>query len=136
MNPAPEEPLGFLRTCIDRRFVEATRRKFEELTRLTPTAYWHEARAGGSAVEPLTTDGETYAVQHGAVIFGWQAHISHCGAFPPPPENRDAEIIRDLDVTFKAKVIAYPSAIHYSILAREVGSGGVEFDIKEHRPTQ
>ena len=132
MNPAPEESLGFLRTCIDRRFVEATRRKFEELARLTPTAYWHEARAGGSAVPPLTTESENYAVGHKAIIFGWQAHITNCGAFPPG--GRDAEIREDLNATFRAKIRAYSYATHYKILAREVGTGGVEFEIEEYHP--
>lgn len=44
--------LGFLRTCIDRRFVEGSRKVFQDTVGLAPTAYWHEAYAGGSARDP------------------------------------------------------------------------------------
>src|SRR5579864_3976459 len=42
--------MGFLRSCMDRRFVAATRKAFEEKSGLGPTDYWHEAYAGGSAI--------------------------------------------------------------------------------------
>ncbi len=40
--------VGYLRSCMDRRFVEATRRKFEAVTGLSSDRYYHEALAGGA----------------------------------------------------------------------------------------
>ena len=49
-----EVPLvGYLRSCMDRRFVEATRSKFEHITQLPATQYYHEAFAGG-ALNPVS----------------------------------------------------------------------------------
>ena len=42
--------VGYLRSCMDRRFVAATRHKFEEVTRLTADRYYHEAFAGGLSI--------------------------------------------------------------------------------------
>ncbi len=51
---------GFLRTCIDQRFVASTREAFEKASGLRPADYWHEAYAGGAAVPPANTRGEEY----------------------------------------------------------------------------
>ncbi|GHO98082.1 hypothetical protein KSF_081300 [Reticulibacter mediterranei] len=122
------ETFGFLRTCIDKRFVEASRRKFEEATGLLPTAYWHEAYAGGSARDPslVGNDAKTgdniyadqYAAEHGATIFGWQAHIDKCGGLPGA-DNTDIE--KALDVHIRAMITKYPAFQHYRILASDRG---------------
>ena len=62
--------VGYLRSCMDRRFLEATRRKFEEETKLPGTEYFHEAFAGGvlnkafaddfPSNSPPTPDGADY----------------------------------------------------------------------------
>lgn len=69
-------------------------------------------------------------------IFGWQAHIDHCGAFPPPPENRDEEIKTRLQATFaqKIKQYEYLHATHYVLLAKVGPNGMVEFERWEHHP--
>ncbi|HLW00857.1 MAG TPA: hypothetical protein VKT82_19515 [Ktedonobacterales bacterium] len=148
-SPQAEGPYGFLRTCIDKRFVEATRRAFEERVRrdlnLTPeqfgpTSYWHEAYAGGSAKAPPgfpdgTSDGETYAAKHGAIVFGWQAHISNCGGFPEPPPPQDPVIIAGLRATFEQKQKDHPTAIfQYMILARETEPGKVDIHFTPYPP--
>lgn len=122
------EPLGFLRTCIDRRFVEASRKKFEEATGLSPVAYWHEAYAGGSARDAslVANDARTgnniyadqYAFEHGATIFGWQAHIDTCGGLPGAT---NAEIVKALDEHIRAMIAKYPDSLHYRILASNSG---------------
>jgi hypothetical protein len=99
--------VGYLRSCIDRRFLEVTRRKFEELTKLPGTEYFHEAFAGGvlnnafadiPRNSPPTPDGADYVYHLGdenpdiqLVVMGWQAHIDHCGGLP----NKDDKQIRD-----------------------------------------
>lgn len=118
-----EKTLGFLRTCMDKRFVAATRAAFEQATGLSETDYWHEAYAGGSAVPPPNGIGEEYADAHGASIFGWQAHINNCGG---QPGARDEDIAERLDKVVAAMVKRYPRARHFRILASEAG-----IDIRE-----
>lgn len=118
--------LGFLRTCIDKRFVAESRRAFEEAAALAPTDYWHEAYAGGSALEPPNTIGEDYAASHGATIFGWQAHIDNCGGIPGASNQ---EIERMLDRRILLMLAKYPSARHFRIVASERG-----IDIREVTP--
>lgn len=120
--------LGFLRTCIDLRFVKASRRKFEEATGLGPAAYWHEAYAGGSARDPslVANDAKTgnniyadqYAAEHGATVFGWQAHIDKCGGLPGA-DNTDIEKV--LDQHIHVMIEKYPDFQHYRILASDGG---------------
>ena len=118
--------LGFLRTCIDKRFVAESRRAFEASAALTPTDYWHEAYAGGSALEPPNTIGEDYAATHGATIFGWQAHIDNCGGNPGASNE---EIKLKLDQRIQLMLAKYPSARHFRIVASEHG-----IDIREVTP--
>ena len=120
--------LGFLRTCIDKRFVEGSRREFEKATSLVPTDYWHEAYAGGSARDPSLVENDPktgnniyadeYAAKNGATVFGWQAHLDHCGGLPGA-ENPD--IVEALNEHIKAMIAKYPDASHFRILASESG---------------
>jgi hypothetical protein len=81
---------------MDRRFVEATRQKFEEVTGLAGNRYYHEAFAGGALNFHLfpppnpNPDGADYV--YGLFVepepeiqlmwMGWQAHLNHCGGLP------------------------------------------------------
>ena len=113
-----QQPAGFLRTCMDKRFVAATRAAFEQASGLSATDYWHESYAGGSAVPPTSPVGENYAAAHGATIFGWQAHIDNCGGQPGVSAE---EIARRLDATIATMLEKYPHARHFRILASEQG---------------
>jgi hypothetical protein len=108
------ETFGFLRTCIDKRFVAGSRAAFEHATGLSDVGYWHEAYAGGSALAPPNTIGEDYAVQHGATILGWQAHIDGCGG---QPGVSDQEIEARLDAMVAKMLLKYPGLRHFRILA-------------------
>ena len=118
---------GFLRTCMDKRFVAASRRAFEEASGLAETAYWHEAYAGGSAVEPANTIGEDFAASHGATIFGWQAHIDNCGGLPG---FTNQEIERLLDSRIALMTAKFPHARHFRIVASESGVDIREVSVK------
>ncbi|MGH2506126.1 MAG: hypothetical protein ACRDHZ_01690 [Ktedonobacteraceae bacterium] len=119
-----EVPLGFLRTCIDKRFVAATREVFEKKTDLAPDKYWHEAYAGGSARDPSLVENnpetgnniyaDQYAHEHGARIFGWQAHIDKCGGLPGAGNTA---ILTALTQHINAMIQKYPGSQHYRILA-------------------
>ena len=67
---------------------------------------------------PPSTVGEDYAAEHGATIFGWQAHIDNCGGQPGVSAE---EIGRRLDATIAAMLEKYPYARHFRILASEKG---------------
>lgn len=127
MSVSSGNTLGFLRTCMDRRFIAATRAAFERATGLQATDYWHESYAGGSAVPPANGVGEEYALAHGATIFGWQAHINNCGG---QPGVTDEEIGKRLDRTVAAMQAKFPNARHFRILASETG-----IDIQEYFPS-
>lgn len=128
MSSSSAAPAGFLRTCIDKRFVEASRKAFEAATGLSPTSYWHEAYAGGSARDPslVGNDARTgdniyanaYAAEHGATVFGWGAHIDVCGGLPGAT---NAEIEQALDEHIRAMIEKYPTFQHYRLLASEKG---------------
>jgi hypothetical protein len=118
MSSTQNQAFGFLRTCMDKRFVAATRAAFEEATGLKPTDYWHESYAGGSAVSPTSTVGEEFAAANGAVIFGWQAHIDNCGGQPGISAQ---EINQRLDVQIAIAKVRYPNARHFRILASDQG---------------
>lgn len=111
--------LGYLRTCMDRRFVEATRQAFEKATGLKNSGYWHEANPGGAALE-IDETGEDYAAAHGASIFGWQAHGDRCGG---QPGVDDATIEARLDALIAKRQKKFPKARHFRIFATE---GNVE----------
>ena len=127
MTSVPEEDYnyryGFLRTCIDQRFVAFTRSAFEKATGLRPGEYWHEAYAGGAAIPPPNTKGEDYAASHGATIFGWQAHLNGCLG---QPHVIDQKIIKRLDRVVAKKRKKFPNARHFRIVASK---GGI--DIQE-----
>ncbi len=120
MTSVPEEDFrfGFLRTCIDDRFVASTRAAFEKASGLKPAEYWHEAYAGGAALPPANMKGEEYAASHGATIFGWQAHLNGCRG---QPHVIDQEIIKRLDRVIAKKKKKYPYARHFRIVASENG---------------
>jgi len=105
---------GFLRTCIDKRFVAGSRTAFEQATALSGISYWHESYAGGSALPPPNTIGEDYAIEHGVTILGWQAHIDGCGG---QPGVSDQEIEARLDAMVAEKLKEYPNLRHFRILA-------------------
>lgn len=121
---------GFLRTCIDNRFVAESRKAFESKTGLAPDAYFHESYPGGAArdASPISNDPKTgnnlyadeYAANNGARIFGWQAHLNGCGGLPGAT---DAEIIQALNKHIAAMVAKYapPTFQHYRIIASPSG---------------
>jgi hypothetical protein len=82
--------VGYVLSCIDRRFVEVTRRKFEALTGFPGTGYYHEAFAGGALGEPPPVNGARYVYDRSfegdkdinLVVMCWQAHLDHCGGLP------------------------------------------------------
>jgi hypothetical protein len=131
--------VGYLRSCMDRRFVEATRRKFEEVTGLTSDRYYHEAFAGG-ALNPTPVpppnpnpDGADYVYNHPEIhleVMGWQAHLDHCGGLP----GRDNLWIR---THFQALVNSgtlqnkYPQVKHVFLLAYEDSHHEPQVDIIE-----
>lgn len=93
--------VGYLRSCMDRRFVQVTRDKFEEVTGLTNDRYYHEAFAGGVLntafpVEfpqnsPPTPDGADYVYNNQDIlleVMGWQAHLDHCGGLKGVPDDK------------------------------------------------
>ena len=125
-----DEILGFLRTCIDKRFVEASRRAFEAATHLAPDKYWHEAYAGGAARDPSLVENDPktgnnvyadeYASKHHATIFGWGAHVDDCGGLP----GADRTAIENaLDAHIRAMIAKYhdSSFQHWRILASVSG---------------
>jgi hypothetical protein len=87
--------VGYLKSCIDKRFVAETRRMFEKWTGLGVDQYYHEALAGGALNhpsdfpnfpdhKPAQPDGADYVYSlHGKeinlVAMGWQVHREQCG---------------------------------------------------------
>src|SRR5438270_10876995 len=116
MSSTQATRLGFLRTCIDRRFVTATRRAFEHVTDLKPTRYWHEAYAGGATLLLSDTAGVDHAAYHGATVFGWQAHLNGCGG---QPGVSDEEIINRLHQAATEMAPKFLNATHVLILASD-----------------
>lgn len=88
--------LGYLHSCIDRRFVRSASAAFSKVSDLAPTQFWQGATAGGAALilgslESLATIGQerdivakgiAHARDHGAELWGWQAHGDKCGGLP------------------------------------------------------
>lgn len=109
--------VGYLRRCSDRRFGAATRRAFEEATGLGESDYWDQANPGGAAVDtdPLMAD---YAMEHGAKIWGWQAHGDRCGGIPG---TSNEEIEAMLDEKLAQLKVRYPG-VHVKIIATEAGT--------------
>ncbi len=119
--------VGYLRSCMDRRFLAATRRAFEQATSLGEAEYYHEAYAGGALNNPagyVNFPTNSPPVPNGAdyvyglngkditlAFMGWQVHIDHCGGLP--------ELHNDEIVTAFRKLIAdkyfqntYPNVQH------------------------
>jgi hypothetical protein len=119
--------VGYLRSCMDRRFVEATRRKFEEVTRLSSDRYYHEALAGGALNQVPTPppnpnpDGADYVYNNPEIrleVMGWQVHLDHCGGLP----GRDNSQIRtQFQVLANSGALQnkYPRVRHVFLLASE-----------------
>jgi hypothetical protein len=122
------ETFGFLRTCIDKRFVEASRKAFEAATQLGSTKYWHEAYAGGAARDPSLVENDPktgnniyadeYAFKHEARVFGWGAHVDDCGGLPGADKS---EIEQALKAHIEAMIKKYPTSKHFRILASVSG---------------
>jgi len=108
---------GYVRACMDRRFIVPTMKAFEEATGLKPGDYWVESYPGGSAL-PTSPTGETYASQHGATIFGWGAHGDNCGGQPGVSND---EIQQRLDEVIAEKIELYSECAHYRLFATESG---------------
>jgi hypothetical protein len=122
--------VGYLRSCMDRRFVEATRHKFEEVTGLTGDRYYHEAFAGGALnrVPPPNPnpDGADYVYNLSVKpvpeihleVMGWQAHLDHCGGLPGRNNlwirTRFLELVNSGTLQNK-----YPQVRHVFLLAHE-----------------
>lgn len=111
-----QEKLGYLRRCMDKRFGAKTRAVFEKATGLGQDDYWDEAYPGGAAL-PALTNGVDLAVEHGAIIFGWQAHVDHCAG---QPGVSDEEIAKRLDSHIEELKRRFPGR-HFRILASKSG---------------
>jgi hypothetical protein len=107
--------LGYLALCMDRRFVEATRQAFQQKTGLGDTAFWQESWPGGAAVAHDEL-GENYAYEHGARMFGWQAHGDTCGGQQGVTND---EIQQRLDAMIAKKVEKFSNATHFRIFVTE-----------------
>ncbi len=119
--------VGYLRSCMDRRFVEATRQKFEEVTGLAGAQYYHEAFAGGALNFLLfpppppnpNPDGADY-VYHNPEIqliwMGWQAHLNHCGGLKDKHDDWIEAHFRDLANSRRLQE-KYPRVKHVFLLA-------------------
>ena len=117
MTQTPSLPkAGYLKSCMDWRFVAETRRVFEKLTGLGGAEYYHEACAGGALNNPYpdfpnfptnsppTPNGADFVYGlNGEKIdlrfMGWQVHVEHCGGLP---ELHNDEIV----VAFKKLIDA------------------------------
>jgi hypothetical protein len=123
--------VGYLRSCMDRRFVQATRSTFEDVTGLTNDQYYHEAFAGGvlntafpvefPTNSPPTPDGADYVYNNPDIpleVMGWQAHLDHCGGLKgvPDPELRDRFLKLVNSEVLQRK---YPRVRHVFLLAYE-----------------
>ena len=127
----PVLQVGYLRSCMDRRFVQATRRKFEEVARLTPEQYYHEAFAGGvlnnafplefPTNSPPVPDGADYVYNNSEIpleVMGWQAHLDHCGGLKDVPDPKLEARLQEL-VNSGLIQRKYPRVSHVFLLAYE-----------------
>jgi hypothetical protein len=125
---------GYLNSCMDRRFLAETRRKFEELTKLTPTEYFHEAFAGGALNNPYpdfpnfpsnsppTPNGADYVYGLNGktinlVFMGWQVHLEHCGGLP---DLHNEEIVAAFKKLIDARYFQskYPNVLQHIFLVQ------------------
>lgn len=131
---------GFLRSCIDKRFLEVTRAYVEKVTGLKATAYYHEAVAGGALGFPPPVNGADY-VYHRA-FFGeqdfdltwmiWQVHYDHCGGLPPnqnEPRYDDHKIFAEFHKLFLSRDLQtrYPLVERHLFLIARLDADGNPF---------
>lgn len=131
---APLPAIGYLRSCMDRRFVAGTRRKFEEITGLKETEYYHEGFAGGAlgtladlaALQGQVTPPPNPPAANGAdyvyttvngtdatlVVMGWQVHLDHCGGLPGLENTQIVDKFRRLSAYDKTLQNKYPNVAH------------------------
>jgi len=114
MTQHPSLPrVGYLRSCMDRRYVAETRRIFEKLAQLGGAEYFQEAYAGGTlnnlipdfpTNSPPTPNGADYVYgrAYGStpdlnlVAMGWQVHLDHCGGLPELTNDQIVDKFRRL----------------------------------------
>jgi len=112
--------LGFLRTCMDKRFVHGFQRTFEDATDLDAGNYWVAANKGGAAAR--LTPGQKaefeYTLDNGATQAGWGAHLERCGGLPGV---EDASITNRLQRVVIARERHYPEITHIGLLASSKG---------------
>jgi hypothetical protein len=116
---ASKPKVGYLRSCMDRRFLAATRRTFEKETGLGETEYFHEAFAGGALGTPPEVNGADYVYNRAfndpkdidLVVMGWQVHLDHCGGLPG---KHDEEILAAFKQLRDANTLQnkYPNVKH------------------------
>jgi len=109
---------GGLRSCIDGRFVGATRRAFEQVTGLGTDDYYHASNAGGVAAPSeggIKSEDDLVHLGRGVRILGWQGHLDVCGGFPG---ERDSVLVRRILTGFVERVDRYPDANHHGFVAR------------------
>ncbi len=96
--------VGYLRSCMDRRFLAPTRQAFEQIARLGATEYYHEAFAGGTLGVQPEVNGAQYVYDRSfkheqdftLIYMGWQVHLDHCGGLPGKTDPQIEEAFRDL----------------------------------------
>jgi len=102
--------VGFLRSCIDKRFEQATRTYVEKVIGLAPDAYYHEAVAGGALGLPPPVNGADYVYQQAftnhafeLVCMIWQVHLDSCGGLPVEqndPRYSNSKIVANFHAVF------------------------------------
>jgi hypothetical protein len=127
------EQVGFLRSCIDKRFEAATRAYVEREFHLDPSAYYHEAVAGGALGLPPPVNGADY-VYHQAFVkkkfdlkwMFWQVHFDACGGLPieqDDPRYDNAKIYANFLAVFESTdplvsfQLRYPGVEHIFLIA-------------------
>ncbi|HLX40809.1 MAG TPA: hypothetical protein VKR42_09760 [Ktedonobacteraceae bacterium] len=122
--------VGFLRSCIDKRFVEVTRAYVEQVIGLEADAYYHEAVAGGALGFPPPLNGADY-VYHQAfvkekfdlVCMVWQVHYDDCGGLPPEqndPRYNNNKIFADFFDVFLSKDPLISFQLRYPLVQRHI----------------
>ncbi len=115
--------------CADRRFHTDQLDVFMAATGLEATSIWVQHAAGGPAtiVEQgafITTD---YALDHGAMIFGWGQHGDNCGG---RPGRSNGELASDLLGIVPVITARYPNATHLFMFSTQLDFGPVTEVVK------